>query len=598
MGQSVLEIVLTYPKLQERLTERPTDRIKVEKIVDEIHGDFSPAVVKSAATFLEKTFLRLYDGVNLQIPKGMDLEKLRSHNHIVLVPNHQSHADYVALTYLIHKNFNLPLYVAAGINLNIFPIGDFFRKSGAFFIRRSFNADILYKITFEAYIFQLLKRGHLVEFFFEGGRTRTGKLMKPRFGLFQMLIEAHAHLQDGKPLMFIPVALAHEFIPEAGAHARELGGAKKEKEKPTQLLKLYKLFNKRLGTIHVNFGEGIVVETCRAGDGKKASQETAFECFRAVGKQMPVTPSSLLALILLDEPSGAVTWRQIEEKGHDILDYCLNLDIPVTESLKDGKLADSLRSALDMFLSNKKLDVIKRERLNQVFYAVKKEARVEVLYHKNMILHHFLVPAFINAAWFNIFNGQIKDSMALTRFLQSQRKELKYEFYLPTVKEMVIHARAVVSYALGRPVEQLEEALKFDPSELFSLASKVRHFSTAFSYLYETYYLSAISAKYLGNEVFNAERFLQVAQELFELELQHGRVVKYPEAFTTPILRDTLDYLENQKALERVDGGKYRVADHGRVDSLIEKFLRDLNDQVAINLKFNRAQSVPVDGPA
>lgn len=184
MQNDVLDLVLTYPKLAQRLTERPGDKSKVAKIVHEIHGDFSPTVVKSAAALVDATFMRLYDGVNLQIPPDMDLEKLREKHHIVLVPNHQSHADYVALTYVIWRNFNLPVYVAAGINLNIFPIGDFFRKTGAFFIRRSFNADILYKTTFEAYIFQLLKKGHLVEFFFEGGRTRTGKLMKPRFRPF------------------------------------------------------------------------------------------------------------------------------------------------------------------------------------------------------------------------------------------------------------------------------------------------------------------------------------------------------------------------------------------------------------------------------
>lgn len=591
MQNDVLDLVLTYPKLAQRLVERPADKVKVEKIIREIHGDFSPTVVKSAAALVDATFMRLYDGVNLQIPPGMDLDKLREKHHIVLVPNHQSHADYVALTYVIWRNFNLPVYVAAGINLNIFPIGDFFRKTGAFFIRRSFNADILYKTTFEAYIFQLLRKGHLVEFFFEGGRTRTGKLMKPRFGLFQMLVEAHTQLHDGKPLMFIPVALAHEVIPEAGAHARELGGGKKKKEKPTQLLKLFKLFNKRLGTIHVNFGEGIVVDTSGSCDIKKVTQDIAFDCFRAVGRRMPVTPSSLLALILLDEPSGALTWKQIEEKAHEIIDYCVHLKIPVTPSLLGETQTDSLRSALDMFFSNKKLDVIKRERLNQVFYAVKKEARVEILYHKNMILHHFLVPAFINSAWFNIFKGQIKDNMALSRFLHEQRMELKYEFYLPTVREMLAHARDIVSYALGHSVENLDLALKFSGPELFQLASRVRHFSTAFSYLYEAYYLSAISAKYLVGETFNLERFLQVAQELFTMELEHGRVVKYPEAFTTPILKDTLEYLENQKALVRLNGGKYQVADPVKVDQLIEKFLGDLNDQIAINLKFNRGQS-------
>ncbi|MBY0518006.1 MAG: 1-acyl-sn-glycerol-3-phosphate acyltransferase [Bacteriovoracaceae bacterium] len=587
MQSDVLEIVSSYPKLAARLVERPQDRARMEKLVAEIQGDFSPAVVKTLSTFIESTFLKLYDGINLDLPNGTDLAKLQETHHVVLVPNHQSHADYVALTYVLWKNFGLPVYVAGGINLNIFPIGAMFRKAGAFYIRRSFNSDILYKLTFEAYIYFLLKKNLLVEFFFEGGRTRTGKLMKPRYGLFQMLLEAHSQIHDSKPFMFIPVALAHEYIPEAKAHARELGGGKKVAEKPTQLLKLFKLFNKRLGTIHVRFGEGIEVPGY-VGEIKRATQELAFECFKAVGRGMPVTPSSLLALVMLDEPSGALTWRQIEEKAHDVIDYCLKLNIPITPSLKDGKLDDCLRSALDMFIGNKKIDLIKREKLNQVFYAVKSEARVEVLFHKNMILHHFLVPGFINAAWFKIFSGEIKTSMQLTRFLQQQRNELKYDFYLPSIKEMILHARDVVAYAVGRPIHDLDEALSFNPHELYQLASRVRHFSTAFSYLYEAYYLSAIGLKYLAQETFNSERFLQVTHELFSLELEHGRVVKYPESYSVPILKDTLDYLQNQDVLVRVDGGKFKVTDVAKVDLLIEKFLRDLNDQVAINLKFNR----------
>jgi glycerol-3-phosphate O-acyltransferase len=590
LQNDVIDIVARYPKLAERLALYPNDRKRMEKIVAEIAGDFSPAMVRTLSSFIEKTFLKLYDGIKLEIPEGMNLEEMRKTHHIVLVPNHQSHADYVALTYVLWKNFELPVYVAGGINLNIFPIGMMFRKAGAFYIRRSFNADILYKLTFEAYIYYLLQKNHLVEFFFEGGRTRTGKLMKPRYGLFQMLLESHRQMGEEKPFMFIPVALAHEYIPEARAHARELGGAKKEAENTTQLFKLFKLFNKRLGTIHVRFGEGIEVPGY-VGEIKVATQELAFECFKAVGRSMPVTPSSLLALVMLDEPSGALTWKQIEEKAHEIIHYCIALKIPVTQSLRDGLLSDSLRSALDMFIGNKKIDLIKREKLNQVFYVVKREARVEVLFHKNMILHHFLVPGFINAVWFKIFAGEIKSSVQLTKFLQRQRTELKYDFYLPSIKEMILHAREVVEYAVGRPLHALDEALEFNPSDLYQLASKVRHFSTAFSYLYEAYYLAAISLKYLGKDLFGSERFLQVAQELFSLELEHGRVVKYPESYSVPILKDTLDFFVGEGVLKRVDGGKYQVVDQDKVDKLIEKFLRDLNDQVAINLKFNRAPS-------
>jgi glycerol-3-phosphate O-acyltransferase len=585
---NAFETMLSYPKLQERLAQRPEEAAKVKKHFKEIHGEFSATLVKSTMRFLDATFLRLYDGVNLEMPPGMDFNKLREKYHIVLVPNHQSHADYIALTYCIYKNFELPVRVAAGINLNVFPLGQFFGKCGAFFIRRTFTSDHLYKLTFEAYVYYLLKTNQLVEFFFEGGRTRTGKLLRPKYGLFQMLLEGHDQLKDGRPLMFIPVSLAHEHIPEEKAHARELGGGKKVPERGTQLLKLLKLAGKRLGTIHIHFGEGIIVDELKA-DLKEETQNLAFTCFKAVGRGMPITPSSLLAMIMLDEPSGALTWKQIEERSLDVIDYCLAVNVPLTPSLRPAIFRDSLRSALDMFIGNKKIDVLKREKLNQVFYVIKNAHRPEVLYHKNMILHHFLVPGIINSTWFNVFNGSIKDGMQLTRFLMTKRKELKYEFYLPSMKEMILEALNIISYALGRKVESLEECMRFSSQELFQIATKVRRYSTALSYLYEAYYLSAISIKYLAQENFTQERFIQVAKELFTLELEHGRVVKYPEAFAVPIIKDSLIYFQNQKVIERNTDRSFKVLDSQKLDESIEKFIRDLNDQVTINLKFNKA---------
>ncbi len=586
-SDNALETVLTYPRLQERLASKPGDAAKVKKLFEEIHGEFSPTLVRAAAKFVDATFAKLYDGVNIELPEGMDFFKLREENFIILVPNHQSHADYIAMTYSMFKKFEIPIRVAAGINLNVFPLGQFFGRAGAFFIRRSFTSDQLYKLTFEGYIYYLLKTGQIVEFFFEGGRTRTGKLLKPKYGLFQMILEAHSYLRE-KPLMFVPVSLAHEHIPEEKAHARELGGAKKVPENGTQLFKLLKLFNKRLGTIHIHFGQPIIVDGY-VGDLKEATQNLAFANFKAVGRGMPITPSSLLALIMLDEPSGALTWKQIEDRAVDVIEYCRALKIPVTPSLACEKFRDSIRSALDMFIGNKKIEVLKREKLNQVYYVIKDERRVEVLFHKNMILHHFLVPAIINATWFNVWNGSIKDGMQLTRFLMMKRKELKYEFYLPTPKEMIQEALDIVSFALGRKFDSLEECMRLSSADLYAIATRVRRFSTALAYLYEAYYISALSVKYLAGENFTQERFVNVSKELFNLELEHGRVIKYPESYAVPIIKDTLIYHQNQKVIERNEDRTFRVADHAKLDESIEKFIRDLNDQVAINLKFNKA---------
>jgi glycerol-3-phosphate O-acyltransferase len=583
-----LQSVLNFPRMAERLKEKPEEAAKVKKLFQEIHGEFSPTMVKSTIKFIDATFANLYDGVNLETPPGMDLKTLQEKNHLILVPNHQSHADYIAITYAVYKKFDVLIRIAAGINLNVFPLGQIFGKCGAFFLRRTFTTDHLYKLTFEAYIYYLLESNQIVEFFFEGGRTRTGKLLKPKYGLFQMLLEAHSYLKDGKPLMFIPISIAHEHIPEEKAHARELGGGKKVPEKGTQLLKLFKLFNKRLGTIHIHFGEGVVVHGF-TGDLKEATQNLAFATFKAVGKNMPITPSSLLALIMLDEPSGALTWKQIEDRALDVINYCEAMKIPVTPSLARHSFQDALRSSLDLFIGNKKIEVLKREKLNQVFYAIKSEHRIEVLFHKNMILHHFLVPCIINSTWFNVFNGSIKDGMQLTRFLMNKRKELKYEFYLPDTKEMIHEALDVISYAIGRKINDLEEAMKLSSQDLYGIATKVRRFSTALSYLYESYYISSLAIKYLAKENFTQERFIQVAKELFHLEQEHGRVVKYPEAFAVPIIKETLVYHQNQKVIDRNNDRTFKVTDLEKLDGLIDKFILDLNDQVAINLKFNKS---------
>jgi glycerol-3-phosphate O-acyltransferase len=542
LSKEVYDLVLSYVKVKDHLKEHPQDQGKILSFVDEIKGDYRFSVVGATASFLDKTFMRLYDGVTLKTPDGFDIKEMQKTHHLVLVPNHQSHADYIALQYLLYKHHKVAVYIAAGINLNIFPIGDIFKRCGAFFIRRRFD-DELYKIAFQGYLYYLLKSDKIVEFFFEGGRTRTGKLLPPKYGLFSMLLDAHSNFDDPKPLMFVPVSIAHEMIPEEKAHAKELEGRKKEKEKPTQLLKLYKLFSKKLGTVHVRFGKGIVVDEFT--NLKDTTQEMAFKCFRAVGKGMPITPSSLLALIMLDDPTGALTWKQIEERAKDIIDYCDFMGVPYTSSLSPDNLSDSLKIAMDMFINNKKAELIKREKLNQVFYTIKSDSRVHLLYHKNMILHHFLVPGIINATWFNIFNGNIKTAHELTKFLLVKRKELKYEFYLPTAKEMINVALKVVEYAVGRKLNNLAQALEFTPEDLYAVAVKVRRFSTAFSYIYESYYISAVTVKYLGEERFTLERFLAVAKELYDMEKEHGRVVKYPESFSVPNLKDTLKYLEN-----------------------------------------------------
>jgi glycerol-3-phosphate O-acyltransferase len=591
----VLDIVLSYPKLKARLEGKANggaeNREKVKKMVEEIQAEFSETAIGMLKTFLDAAFGGLYDGVNYTVAVKQDFKKLLQENNVILVPNHQSHVDYLALNYMIYKTYKIPAFIAGGINLNIFPIGKLFRKTGCFFIRRSFNKDILYKLTLEAYLYSLMYEGRLIEFFFEGGRSRTGKLLPPRYGLYQMIMEAHNDLpQDKKkPLLFVPVSISHEYVPEQKSLARELKGGKKTKESTGQLLKIFKILSYRLGTIHIHLSEPVASEDFKNNDQKKWTQDLAFECYRMVGKNMMVTPSSLLSLILLDEPSGACKHEDILEHARSILKYCKRYSVPITESLFDKNLEATIKHALEMFISNKKIDMIGKADLGHVYYAIKEESRLEMLYFKNSILHHFIVPWIINSAWLNFFSGTMKDVSDLKRFFLTQRDKLKIEFYLPSVKDFFHQAIQIISDSIGRKIETLDDCMHLSNNELYELAAKLGVFSRALTFINEAYYLSSATILELSNQgvkEISKDDYLKNVKEIFKVELLQGKLVRYNESINKPLLDNSLNYLENQKVIVLHLGG-FQITDPVKLGELVTQYQRSLKQQKSINMRAN-----------
>jgi glycerol-3-phosphate O-acyltransferase len=589
------EIVLSYPRLKQRIenSENPKkEREKALKNLDEIKADFSLTTIKTFEKALDATLAKLYDGINLEA-NGIDFKKLTSENSVVLVPNHQSHADYVAINYKVFKDYKIPLHVAGGNNLNIFPIGKLFRKSGCFFIRRSFQNDILYKITLEAYLYYLLMLKKPIEFFFEGGRSRTGKLLPPRFGLYQMLLEAHQQLPEDKksPLLFLPVSIAHEYVPEQQSLARELRGGKKKKESTRQLFKLFKLLSYQFGNVHIHFGD-VVQADPNIPEIKIRTQNLAFDCFRQVGRRMVVTPTSLLALVLLDEPTGALKWAGLLANCQQIIDYCKHFEIPLTDSLKSENWEKTLGRAMDILIANEKVDVIGKSKRGQVFYAIKEESRPELLYFKNTILHHFLVPWSITTAWFSLFNGSIQNVEDLKRHFLTQRDLLKHEFYLPTMREFYKKTVEVISWCIRREVKTFEECMQLTHKELYAILSHIGLFSRSCHYIYEAYYVSAQTLWLLceegkaHKEGIRSEEFEKRLKNVYQEERNLEGVIQFTESYSLPMMRNSLKYFTQQHII-RHEHAKIYVNDPDVLQGLILAFEEDLKEHQRFHLRAN-----------
>ncbi|MBY8318148.1 glycerol-3-phosphate 1-O-acyltransferase PlsB [Vibrio fluvialis] len=254
--------LMNSPAIEKAITDEAASKnISLEKarkeahdMLDEIAADFSYSLVKKGDRVLGWLWNRIYQGLNIN--NAATVRRLAQDGHeIVYVPCHRSHMDYLLLSYVLYHEGMVPPHIAAGINLNFFPAGPIFRRGGAFFIRRSFKGNKLYSTIFREYLAELFAKGYAVEYFSEGGRSRTGRLLQAKTGMLAMTIQAMLRGLN-RPVTLVPVYIGYEHVMEVGTYAKELRGKRKEKENASLVLRtIRKLRN--FGQGYVNFGEPI-----------------------------------------------------------------------------------------------------------------------------------------------------------------------------------------------------------------------------------------------------------------------------------------------------------------------------------------------------
>ncbi|MCX8665246.1 MULTISPECIES: glycerol-3-phosphate 1-O-acyltransferase PlsB [unclassified Gilliamella] len=260
--QQMLNKLLNNPGISEAIQEEAKSKnINLDKakknalsILNEIAANFSYRMLRVTDFILTWAWNRLYQG--LKVTNADPIRELAQNGYeIVYAPCHRSHMDYLLLSYVLYRQGLVPPHIAAGINLNFWPAGPIFRRLGAFFIRRSFRGNKLYTSVFREYLAELFIRGYSVEYFIEGGRSRTGRLLDPKTGMLTITVQTLLR-GDARPITIVPVYIGYEHVLEVATYANELRGAKKEKESLWITIKaFFKL--KKLGFGYVNFGQPI-----------------------------------------------------------------------------------------------------------------------------------------------------------------------------------------------------------------------------------------------------------------------------------------------------------------------------------------------------
>lgn len=361
---------------------------------EEIAADFNITYIEFFQWWLTWFFRKLFDGIDVDMGSMARVREWARRGPLVYVPSHKSHIDYLALNYVLHNyNMHIPR-IAAGKNLAFWPMGHIFRKCGAFFIRRTFRGARLYREVFNRYIKALVEEGHPLEFYIEGGRSRSGKLILPKIGFLSILLQAY---EEGycRDLVFVPASISYDRILEDKAFLKEGSGEEKEKETLRQVIRARHFLKRRYGKIYIRFGNPVSLKEYLEGRGPsrdKVHRHLAFHLIRSINKVTVVTPLALVASAILTSHRGGFNQEELRETSLEYLDFVKTKNAPLAATLENPD--EAIKLTLDLLISWKAINLLEMVEGDPAFYFVDDERKPDLEFYKNSIIHHFIHHSF------------------------------------------------------------------------------------------------------------------------------------------------------------------------------------------------------------
>ena len=521
-----------------------------------------PTVLAVVAPLMGWVFDRIYDGIDVD-EAGLEraLQAGRNGAPIVLCPSHKSHVDYLVMSWVLWKRGYQAPVVAAGANLSFFPLGPVLRRVGAFFLRRSFGTDRLYTATFKAYVKKLVRDGVHQEFFPEGGRSRTGKLLPAKLGLLGW--EVDAVLEGARnDLAFIPVAIDYEKIVEGSSYSKELLGGEKKPEDVGALIRAPKVLLRRYGTIHLRFDEPVLLRDFMRGRGLEdpgsIGEEEKRGLVRALGHRImwgiarvaTVTPHALVSTALLSHPGRGLPATVLGARVDALRRMCLEdgsaLSTGLAGAPSDPTVAGPVRTAVLGFVEDK---LVRTEQAKgETVYLPVDERRVQLAYYKNTILNLIAPRALVACAVLRGVLDGTEESVRTKALFLSRLFKLEFIYRVGAPFEIIFTETVDKLVAAGLLVRRDGSLVPPDPRArgvLEFLADTIR------DYL-QSYLLAGLTLEDLATGPMDRKAFLRAALETGRMEFLSGRL-DAAEAISRTTLENALAWLLEQEMVAERD---------------------------------------------
>ena len=359
---------------------------------------------------------------------GLDrLRELNRRHALVFLPSHRSYADPLLLAEVLAEHDFPRNHIVGGDNLRIWPISLLARRAGFVFIRRSSGDDEIYKLALREYLGYLLAKRFNLEWYMEGGRSRTGKLRPPRYGLLAYVAEAVARGR-ARDACLVPVAITYDQLREVSAMAAEQGGAAKKQEGLSWLASYARGQLTRVGTVHVCFAEPLSVADALGPSGqgddpdarRLAVQKMAFEVAVRINRVTPVTATALVTLALLGVRDRALTLGQVRGVLEPLREFLAERGLPYSgDVLRTGT---GVRQVLDALAQQNVVTIYTGG--EEPVYAIERGQHLVAAFYRNSAIHHFVHRAIAELVLLSKPGDRWDEAMRL-------RDQLKFEFFFP-----------------------------------------------------------------------------------------------------------------------------------------------------------------------
>ncbi len=540
---------------------------------NEIASDYTYTVIRFLEVVLSWFWHKIYDGIKVNHIE--QVQAIAPDHEVVYVPCHRSHIDYLLLSYLLFRNGLTPPHVAAGINLNMPVVGGLLRRGGAFFMRRTFKDNPLYTAVFDEYMHTLFSKGFPVEYFVEGGRSRTGRMLRPRTGM--LAITLRSFLRSSRtPIAFVPVYIGYERVLEGRTYLGELRGASKKKESVFDIFKVFGALRQRFGKVYVNFGEPIHLGSFldqqqpgwrdqpyapefRPSWLSAATRQLGNTVARHLNEAAAVNPVNLVALALLSSSRHALDQDALTR----VLDLYLSLlrQVPYSDhsTLPEGDALALISHVKDMQLLAEQSDAMGR-----ILYLDEANA-VLMTYYRNNVLHIFALPALL--ASFFLSSSRISRAQ-IGQFVRALYPYLQTELFLRWTPEQLPE---VIDQWLAALVEQgllrCEDGMYIRPAPSSQPFVLLTLLARAITQTLQRFYMATSLLLNSGQHALSAEELESLCVMMAQrLSILHG--LNAPEFFDKTLFRHFIQTLVEQGVLYADAGGK--LGYHERLSELSE----------------------------